>query len=188
MNRLDDRYDFDWLPGFKEMMACQEEKPEMEEDQQMLPPEELQQEELLVLEPLRRFLEFVGVLREMYVPERRLQRHEPFLSEYVVGQGLPDFRQAERERRGFDTVHDLAGDTSVLQFLAARVHSRERRLRHMPVVRNVDFGVDHIDSSVELLRLAEEHEHAPGREPAEVPLDALEEYYFHASASVLHDD
>ena len=45
MNRLDDRYDFDWLPGFKEMMACQEEKPEMEEDQQMLPPEELQQEE-----------------------------------------------------------------------------------------------------------------------------------------------
>ena len=137
---------------------------------------QLQQEELLVLEPPRRFLELVGVLWEMYVPERRLQRHEPFLSEYVVGQGLPDFRQTERERRGFDTVHDLAGDASVLQFLAARIYSRERRLRHMPVVRDVDFGVDHIYASVELLRLAEEHEHAPGREPAEVPLDALEEY------------
>lgn len=72
MSRLDDRYDFDWLPGFREMMACQERESEMTErnrmeddivdgaaaaqpgagapgggmaQPQMLPPEELQQEE-----------------------------------------------------------------------------------------------------------------------------------------------
>lgn len=72
VSRLDDRYDFDWLPGFREMMACQERESEMTErnrmeddvvdgaaaaqpgagapgggmaQAQMLPPEELQQEE-----------------------------------------------------------------------------------------------------------------------------------------------
>ena len=51
MNRLDDRYDFDWLPGFREMTACQEKeeeeagKPQTEAKTPLLPPEELQQEE-----------------------------------------------------------------------------------------------------------------------------------------------
>ena len=60
MRQLDDTYGFDWLPGFKEMMACQEAgeekavgpdtEPEQVPDQQkpeknMLPPEKLQQEE-----------------------------------------------------------------------------------------------------------------------------------------------
>lgn len=45
MNQWDDKYDFDWLPGFKEMMACQESENEEIPSQQLLPPEELQQEE-----------------------------------------------------------------------------------------------------------------------------------------------
>lgn len=45
MKQWDDRYDFDWLPGFKEMMACQESESEDVSSQQLLPPEELQQEE-----------------------------------------------------------------------------------------------------------------------------------------------
>ena len=35
MSRLDDRYDFDWLPGFREMMACQEKESEMTERNRM---------------------------------------------------------------------------------------------------------------------------------------------------------
>lgn len=49
MSQRDDKYDFDWLPGFKEMMACQESEKEKDKEdvssQQLLPPEELQQEE-----------------------------------------------------------------------------------------------------------------------------------------------
>ena len=41
MGQWDDHYDFDWLPGFKEMTACQEEK-EPEKESPLLPPEELE--------------------------------------------------------------------------------------------------------------------------------------------------
>ncbi len=35
MSRLDDRYEFDWLPGFREMMACQEGESDGIEESQM---------------------------------------------------------------------------------------------------------------------------------------------------------
>ena len=50
---------------------------------------------------------------------------------------------------------------------------------------NVHFGMHHVDTSVELLRLPEENEAAARNEAAVVPSDALEEHDLHGAASVL---
>ena len=65
MGQWDDHYDFDWLPGFKEMTACQEEK-EPEKEYPLLPPEELQQEEE------RNWNDYAGMIRMLPAAAREV--------------------------------------------------------------------------------------------------------------------
>ncbi|MDY5498358.1 MAG: hypothetical protein SPF99_10325 [Anaerobutyricum sp.] len=69
---------FDWLPGFQEMTACQEEKEETETMQDLLAPERLQKEEQEYWKDYEYFLQKMPFMaREIWaVADALLDRYE----------------------------------------------------------------------------------------------------------------
>lgn len=99
MNKKGD-FDFEWLPGFREMMACQNEEQNTQQEtdwgnenlqiEALLPPEQLQQEEQRYWKDYEYFIQMLPmVAREVWiVGDALLDQYEykgsPIYSEYPV--------------------------------------------------------------------------------------------------------
>ena len=97
MNKKGD-FDFEWLPGFREMMACQNEEQNTQQEtdwgnenlqiEALLPPEQLQQEEQRYWKDYEYFIQMLPmVAREVWiVADALLDQYEykgsPIYSEY----------------------------------------------------------------------------------------------------------
>ena len=97
MNKKGD-FDFEWLPGFREMMACQNEEQNTQQEtdwgnenlqiEALLPPEQLQQEEQRYWKDYEYFIQMLPmVAREVWiVGDALLDQYEykgsPIYSEY----------------------------------------------------------------------------------------------------------
>ena len=96
--------------------------------------------------------------------------------------------QAGLEAGCHELVHDLAGDSGILQVLGAWVDAGEvsRTLAH-GLLDAVDLRMDEIETSVVGLRLAEENPFGARLETLIHPLHALEEHDLDGAASVAHE-
>lgn len=87
MNKKED-FNFEWLPGFREMMACQNEKEKEEAVVGLLPPEQLQQEEQKYWNDYEYLIQLLPlVVREIWVvTDALLDKYEytgsPIYAEY----------------------------------------------------------------------------------------------------------
>ena len=108
--------------------------------------------------------------------------NQSLLLEDVLGQRLLQGGEDEVQGRCDEFAHQFSGDAARLEFLRRGIHARQDA--GLRVVGGVELGMDHVDAAVEGLRLAEEQERMPRKEPAVHVLDALEEHDFHLAAVV----
>ena len=150
---------------------------------------ELQQEKLLPLEPVAGPGQGFSAVREMDVLQRKTQAAKALLPQDVFRQGFLHGRKAGRKGSGHQAVHHLAGDAAAGKLLRRRIDAGERpREAARPFRRReVDFGMHHVQASVESRRLSEEKEDTAGLEPVRSVFHPPEEDQFHLPGIVLDD-
>ena len=151
---------------------------------------ELQIEQLFEFQPVFSLLKGDHVLREMYVPQGEMQRHESALFHKVFRHGLFDIGKSFAQGSLHQLVHHLAGNASVLELFRARIYSGhgsgcfcDRSGR-----RRINLRVNHIDAAVESCRLAEENKLETWLEFLVHPFDALEKDQLDLSCAVADPD
>ena len=92
----------------------------------LLQQRQLEHEKLLELKSVFRLLQRLHVLREVYVPECKMQRHKAILLHQPLRQSLLLLCQSLLQCRLHHLVHHLSCDAGILQLLRARIHSGQR--------------------------------------------------------------
>ena len=126
----------------------------------------------------------------MDVADGELERDKLLFTQDILRKRLFDLGKARVEGGGLETVHHLAGDACILEFLRARIHPCKGADSGMDLARRrgiVHLRVDDVHPASENLRLAEENENASGSQPVPIPFDALEKDHLHLSSAVCYN-
>ena len=122
----------------------------------------------------------------MDLPERETQGHQPLFLEDVLRKRFLQGGEDKVQGRCDEFEHQLPGDSACLELFGGSVHARQDT--GLRLVGGVEFRMDHVDPSVEGLRLSEKEEGVPRNEPGMHVLDALEEHDFHFAGIVADED
>ena len=153
----------------------------------LLQQTELQKEQFFELQSTYRFFQGIMVGGEMDIAQCISQRHQGVVFQHIIRKRLLDFRKTHRKCRALQFAHHLAGNATVLEFLRARIDTRERP----PGLctsgnRIVNFRMHNVETAVKIRWFAEKQEGAAWFQTLVVPFDALEEHHLHLSAPVVH--
>ena len=124
----------------------------------------------------------------MYVAKRVSQRHQGILLKHIIRKCFLDFRQAGGKGGCLEFAHHLAGNAGILEFLRAWIYASEGSFCIRPADNRIVYlGMDHVQTSVEIGRFAEEEEGVARLQAFVVPFDTLEEDHLHLPRAIVHD-